>query len=583
MSQTRLCREYSLWRYIWKLLHLQWRIFFSGFRAAKLRRKIGYLVLVLVALAIGAAVFATSWGFLWVLRSPELAELVDPTPLLAAVPALIVTIAFFGVLLFSFGVLLQALYLAGDMDFLLSSPVPISAVFVAKLLQAVLPNFGLTLLFGLPVLYGLGAAGGYNVLYYPLVVIVLSAVVLTAAGLASLLVMSIVRAFPARSIAEVLAVLGSGATILCSQSQFFARSVQASETQVSQAFGWLMLLNGPWSPFAWAGRGLVDVGEGRWATGAGLVLLTLGLAGVLFTVMLNTVERLYYTGWARIQSGTRRKRNGRVSRPRTGAAPFAAVVDRLVPAPVRGLVVKDALVLRRDLRYMSQLLSPLLLGVIYAALLVQGGGEPPAGRGQAPAWFMQTLKSALSFGNVVIALFVGWSLLSRLGMMGLSQEGRHYWLLKTAPLSASRLLTAKFIIAFLPPLALGWGFLLIISLVQRAGVAALLYDLLVVLFCIAGGAGIELALGVASANLEWDDPRRMMAGMTGCFGFLVGAIYLIVVLALFFGTPFGFAVLGWPTSAGQLVGLMLGGATSLVCAIVPLRLVSDRVARLGEV
>ena len=53
--------------------------------------------------------------------------------------------AFLGILLTSFGVLLQALYLAGDMDFLLSAPIPMRAVFLTKLLQAILPNFGLML------------------------------------------------------------------------------------------------------------------------------------------------------------------------------------------------------------------------------------------------------------------------------------------------------------------------------------------------------------------------------------------------------------------------------------------------------
>ena len=93
-------------------------------------------------------------------------------PFLEAVPVLILTELFLGILLTSFGVLLQALYLSGDMDFLLAAPVPIRAVFIAKLLQAVLPNFGLIALFGLPVLFGLGMSEGYNLLYYPLVLLV---------------------------------------------------------------------------------------------------------------------------------------------------------------------------------------------------------------------------------------------------------------------------------------------------------------------------------------------------------------------------------------------------------------------------
>ncbi len=584
MSPAYVQPEYRLWHYVWKLLRLRWQIFFSGLRRARPGRQISYLVLTLLGLGLMAGMFVASWLILYFLRSPEVAQFVDPALFLTSVPVLIITIAFVVVLVFSFGVLLQALYLAGDMDFLLSAPVPIRAVFVAKLLQAILPNFGLISLFGLPVLFGLGAAGQYQVLYYPLVVIVLAAMVLAAAGLASLLVMGVVRVFPARRVAEILALTGGLISLLCSQTGQFTRSVQVSPSQASQAFGALTRLNTPWSPLAWAGRGLVDIGQGHWLAGAGSLFLTLGLAGAIFAVTLNTVERLYYIGWARMQSGTRRRKTRRTSRPRTEKrAPLAALVERSVPAAVRGLMVKDALVIRRDLRNMSQLLTPLILGVIYAVTLVRGGGQVPAGRGEAPVWFTQTLKSMLVYGNVGVSLFVGWSLMSRLAMMGFSQEGKHYWLLKSAPVSANRLLIAKFMVAYLPTLALGWGFLVAISLVQGAGLASLLFGMPVVALTIAGGVGISLAFGVTGVNLEWEDPRHMTRSSAGCVGMLASAGGMLVSLTLFFGPPIGFVLLGWPETLGQLIGLALGGAASLACAILPPWLVRDRVPRIGEV
>jgi ABC-2 type transport system permease protein len=570
--------------YVWKLLRLRWRIFFSGLRRARPGRQIGYLILALLALAVPAVMFALSWLILRFVRSPEVAKFVNPALFLDSVPVLIISIAFGVVLLFSFGVLLQALYLAGDMDFLLSVPVPIRAVFVAKLLQAILPNLGLISLFGLPALFGLGAAGGYNMLYYPLVVIVLGAVALAAAGLASLLVMSVVRVFPARRVAEILAVAGGLISLVCSQAGQLGRSVDVSSTQASQAMGALTLLNTPWSPLAWAGRGLVDIGQGRWLPGVGFLLLTLGLSGAVFVVALNSAERLYYTGWARMQSGTSRRKSRRTSRPRSAKRrPMAGLLDGRMPAAVRGLMVKDALVIRRDLRNMSQLLSPLILGVIYAAALVRGGGPGAASQGEGPAWLMQILKNLVVYGNVGISLFVGWSLMSRLAMMGFSHEGKHYWLLKSAPVSADQLLAAKFLAAYLPTLALGWGFLVVISLVQGARLATLLFGMPVVALSIAGGVGISLAFGVMGVNLEWDDPRHMTRGSTGCLGLLASAGCMVVCMGLFFGPPLVFVLLGWPEVAGQLVGLALGGIASLACAVLPPRLVRERVPRIGEV
>ena len=90
-----------------------------------------------------------------------------PHPFLESIPSMLVSIAAIGILLTSFGVLLQALYLAGDMDFLMSAPLPIRAVFIAKLVQAVLPNFGMMCLFTLPILFGLGISSGYNFTLLP--------------------------------------------------------------------------------------------------------------------------------------------------------------------------------------------------------------------------------------------------------------------------------------------------------------------------------------------------------------------------------------------------------------------------------
>jgi len=581
-------REYGLWHYVWKLLRLRGLIIFSDFRHAKLRRKIGYIVAAVFVLAILIGVFVASWALLSFLRSPQLAEFIDLTLFLASVPVIIVSIAFFAILGTSFALLLQALYLAGDMEFLLSAPVPIRAVFLAKLLEAILPNFALVSLFSLPVLYGLGVAGRYNLLYYPLVVLVLVAMALAAAGLASLLVMSIVRLVPARRVAEVLGLIVGVFSLLCSQSNLLFNSAQGSSeissAQASQALNLLTRLNTPWSPLAWAGRGLLDMGEGRWLTGLGFLALTLGGVGVIFALALRTAERLYYTGWARVQVGARRKKVARPSRPVVErSAPLVAVVEHIVPAAVRGLIGKDLLVIRRDLRSMSQLISPLILGVIYAVLLIRGGGQAPAGRGEAPLWFMQAMQNVLVYGNVAISLFVGWMLLSRLAMMGFSQEGKNYWLLKSAPLSANQLLSAKFLVAYLPTLLLGGGLLLVISLLQRAGLGALLFGLAVVALCFAGAAGINLAFGVVGVNLAWEDPRQMTRGTTGCLGMLAGAGYMLVTLALFFIPPIVLALMGRSETTGQLIGLVLGGIVSLFCAILPPMLVRDRVPRIGEV
>jgi len=567
---------------VWKLLRLRWVIWIGGLRRADLKRKIGYLFVGLLALAGLVFVFVISLLALRFLRSPELSQVMgDTDELLASVPVLVVSAAFIGILFTSFGVLLQALYLAGDMDFLLSAPVPIRAVFIAKLLQAILPNFGLVLLFSLPVLYGLGIAQGYSALYFPLVLLVLAALALAAAGLSSLLVMGVVRLFPARRVAEVIGFFVAIVSFLCSQSGQIADFADLSGEQAGSMLGSISRLDTPWSPLAWAGRGLVDLGQGQWLPGLGLLILTLGLATGVFYVSLRTAERLYYSGWAKVQVGGRKKRVRKTLRQFPSEERSLLVrIGYLIPSPVRAVIVKDLLVLRRDLRNMSQLVMPIILGAIYTFMFLRRGGDVPLGRGEAPPAVNQLLENAYIYGNVGIALFVSWILLSRLAMMGFSQEGSNYWMLKSAPIGSSRLLLSKFLVAFLPAVALGWGFLLVISLFQGAALSTLVYTLVVVALIIAGTAGVNLAFGVYGANFDWEDPRKMQGGGIGCVGSLASALLLAALLAVFFGPPIVFGVFMGSENLGR--GLLAGGLASAAAVFLPLRLVRDRIPRLDE-
>lgn len=568
---------------VWKLLLLRVRIAWNSFRHARARRKIGTIIVALGLLVFAGFIFFMSWLLLRFLHSPHLTEFlpIDPALFLETVPVLILAGLFLGILLSSFGVLLQALYLSGDMDFLLASPVPIRAVFITKLLQAVLPNFALISLFALPVLFGLGASGGYNVLYYPFVLVVLVVLTLAAAGLSALLVMLVVRVLPPRRAAEILGFVGALLGFACSQSgnlfNSFSNDVEVSGQQVSGMLALLMRLDTPWFPLNWAGRALVDLGEGRWLMALLFLGLTLGACAAAFGFALVTAERLYYSGWAGMQVISGRKKPVRAQSPAASLERPPAPLGRLLPGPVRAILLKDFLVLRRDLRNLSQLVTPLIFGLLYTLMFFRGG-EPPSGQGEAPAWFM----SLLAYGNVAMSLFVGWMLLGRLAGMAFSSEGRNYWILKASPLRTSHLLAAKFLVAYLPALTLGVFFLAVIALLQQMTLADFLYSLLTTCICLAGMNGILLGFGVAGANFKWEDPRRMNAGAMGCLGQLITMIFLPVVFGLFIGPLWLASAFSQPQVYGYLGGAILGSAVCALAAWLPLRLAMRKVERLGE-
>ena len=296
-------------------------------------------------------------------------------------------------------------------------------------------------------------------------------------------------------------------------------------------------MNVAWSPFGWAGTGLVDIGKSQWLPGLAYLAVVLGLAGAFFFVSLVTAERWYYTGWASLQN-KRRKRKAVSSAPEAaGTGHFWESFSRqLGPSSVRAIILKDFKVLSRDLRNMSQLVTPLVLGLVYAVMVVRGdrGGLPLTGR--EPALIGTMMANLAVYLNIAIALFVGWMLLGRLGGMGFSQEGKSYWMVKAAPITPGQLLASKFLVAYLPSVVLGWGFLLLISLLHPASQSILWFAIPLVALSIASNAGINLAFGVVGVRLDWEDPRQMVRGGTGCISALVTLICMPISLAIILWT-----------------------------------------------
>lgn len=576
-------REPGVWEAAWKLMRMRAVVSWNGFRRAKLRRKIGIIALGLCILAFLAFVVFLSITLLMALRSPDLAELIgDTTPFLDRFPSLMLGAGTVGILMTSFGVMLQALYLSGDMDFLMSAPIPMRSIFLAKLIEGILPNFGILSLFSLPLLFGLGISGGYSWFYYPLAVILLAALTLAAAGLASLLVMLAARVFPARRIAEVIGFVAGTGIFIFSQSARFINFDVGSQ-QLSAMIAMTERFNQPWSPLSWAGNGLTLVGRGNYLPGFGLALAGLLVACGVFYAALETAQRLYYTGWASLQNNRsgRKKSTARAASSAAPAVKRAGILAGLLPAPVRAIIAKDWMLYRRDLRDLSRLVTPLILGVVYAFGLVQTNGKMPEGGGDAPAWMMSIFESIYLYADVGLALFMGWMFAANIAGAGFTMEGKRYWMLKTAPLSTRILLLSKFLVSYLPTLALCSVYILILQVLKGFNLWNTLAGLLATASILAGLTGIYLGFGVAGARFDWTNPADANRG-GGCLGALVGMLYAPLCFALFIGPAIGAVILQLPVWSGQVVGLVLGAGAGAAGVTIPLGMVYKRVETLME-
>ena len=190
------------------------------------------------------------------------------------------------------------------------------------------------------------------------------------------------------------------------------------------------------------------------------------------------------------------------------------------------------------------------------------------------------VQAARLEGGFARAALAARSLAANLAGTSLSMEGKSYWVLKSSPLSPGQLLTAKFLVAYLPTLGVCGVYLAALQLLKGSPPLTIIISLLAVALASAGLVGLFLALGVPRSKFDWEDPRQ--ANSVGCLGSLAGFVYLPVCFGLFIGPVFLASLLKFPPLAGQLAGLVLGGALAVMLVVVPRPWLIRRIPLLGE-
>ncbi|MFQ5615991.1 MAG: hypothetical protein ACE5GO_05985 [Anaerolineales bacterium] len=575
---------------ILKLLRLRVRLWWNTIKHGSWGRKIGLAIALMGMIGIAFFLAFASWWTLRILSNPNVTAAMEEAGfegalggLLDQLPIFFSAGAFILGVLANFGILLQGLYLSGDMEFLLAAPLPARSVFLSKLVQAVFPNLVLLGLISGPALFGLGLAQGYNILYFLLVPVVLTLLVVCGAGLSSLLIMAVVRVVSPRRAAEVLGLVGGLAAFICSQSGQFSSSfknISVSSEQLSGIAGVVGVVTKAWNPLTWPGRGLSAIGQGRWLAGLGFTGLTLVVTLGLFAITLTTAERLYFSGWARVQVGGRRKRRrkkrcsqdtARGARPALGVG---ARLGGLLPTPVRAVILKDARLYRRDIRNLSQLIFPIILAVVWTISLLREGGDKGVP--------VQVRSIIFSMGSLGIALFMGWMFVMRFGMGGFSMEGRQWWIVKIAPIRPAHLVLAKYLVVLLPSSGLGVVYLLAAALIQGVSPGVLLYQITALVMIVAAQSSLALAFGIWGARFDWTNPNEITGGMAGCFGSFAGMTFMEIAAGVIIGLPLLTEEFNLPRIAGFGGGLLLGLVLCLGVGIIPLWFAVRKLPHLGE-
>jgi ABC-2 type transport system permease protein len=447
------------------------------------------------------------------------------------------------------GSLVHELYLASDLDLLLSTPLSLRSLFLFKLTEAAIAG-GLAGLLGLAALAGYAYALEAPLTFWLLAPLVMAVVVVLTAALSMLVVLLVMRVVPAGKMRGILTLLGATLGALL---WLLLQTTRISSGDIDRIAPFVDRFGDrtAWAPTTWAAEALVAVQDGQWPRFAIAVALLAAAAAVLIVPAALLFQYSFYVSQGRVQEAPARARGtARAARGR-----FVVRAGELLDGPVWAVVMKDWRTLARDLRLLSALLFPLVMFGFFTYQLLSGVRTGAEGTGTERFWRGLAAVPMLPF-------FFG----GQLTLLSLGQEGRNFAILRGAPLTIAQLLAAKFLAGFLLILGITWGVVLLLGLWVHGSMADMLAALAMAGWLAAGSVLANLAAAAVAPKFEADNPRQSVG--------VLGRVVAIILGMAFVGASSALcawlvivALRGWP-DGGQTAALVTLALAAVVAVVV---------------
>lgn len=561
------------------LLWPRWRGLANARRSREGRT--GAVRLVLFALFglgfMAAAFYGSRWLFLRFLEVEFLAELLIQRVLG------IVLLFFSGLLVFSNVITaFSNYYLADDLPLLVSSPVPVGRLYLARLVDNWAQSSWMMLVFALPILAGCGPVLGAPWTFYAALPLATLPLTVLCAATGTMITLALARWLPARRTHDVLLVLAVVGFLVVYIAFRLAEPEQFLKPDGFEDFvaliGGLKAAGNPWSPVDWTLTTVFSLARGEPGE-AVRPLLTLYTGAPAACAVGAWLARGVYLGSYSLAQ------EGRGGGERSLLARLLDRVRRRAPARyprsvTAAFVRRDTLMFFRTTGQWTQLLLIGALVVVYVfnfkhfRTLQDTGLVGPL---------------ALCFVNLALSGLVTTTIAVRFLYPAVSLEGRAFWAVRAAPITPRQLLAAKVRWGLWPLLLLSLVLTVASNAVVQLPPALSLAAAFTAALTTVGLTGMGVGLGATAPRFTLDNPARIASGVGGVLYMLLGLGYMVVVAGLL-GRPIAalhhFAETGYvprPARLALFSALVAAAlAVTWLAHALPLRLGARALGRLDE-
>ncbi len=440
-------------------------------------------------------------------------------------------------LVFSSGIILYtSLYNSPETQYLLSLPLRAERIVLYKFQEAVFYSSWGFFLLASPIMIAYGIVAAAPWYYYLLLVPLIISFVYIPCGVGAICCLAIIYKLPKL---RKIVVIGAVLLFVSVAVPLVWRTVSSPQ---SRLFGseWFQetlhrfrFTQQEWLPSTWLTNGLLeaarlpavfvaeDVADLPVVKSVLYLALLISNALLLHVLTVWAAKRWFRLSYANF--ACRRTRRRQVRR---------AISDRVVgllllpfPPPLRLLLTKDWLLLRRDPVQWSQFLIFFgLLGLYF--LNVDRFNNPQSDIGYL------TWINMVSFLNLAVVGLILSTFTTRFIYPMISLEGHCFWILGLLPVERDTILWSKFWFASLGswiPCAL----LVLLSdmMLQVPMLVVAVHQLTCVLLCL-GLSSIAVGFGAMMPNFRETSPSKIAAGFGGTLNLVLSALYIMVVVVL---------------------------------------------------
>ena len=436
-----------------------------------------------------------------------------------------VFLTFFSMLIFSHIITaLSNLYLSQDLELCYSSPASLAELFLSRSFYTVIDSSWMLLVFGLPVMiaYGVVYSAGLN--YYLSLIYVSFPLIIISASLGIMIVMVLVRFFPAQRARDIIMYLSIILIILLYLLFRFLRPERLVNPDafisIAQYLGALKAPSSPYLPSHWAtdllwARLTMYTGSQilnyllLWSTAFAMVVIDIWLAGLI-----------YSEGFSKAQEAKRRSRVGKRILEK-----IVSVITRPLGPDTTSLIAKDVRTFFRDNSQWSQLLLLGALVVVY----IYNFSVLPLERSPIKSIYLQ---NALSFLNIGLAGFVISALSARFIFPAVSSEGQAFWIILSSPLSPRRFLWSKFFAYLLPMLILSEVLIIYTNYLLKVTPFMMALSSVTIFFLVFGIVALGVGLGAVYPNFNHENIAQVATGFGGLVYMISSSVFIALVIIL---------------------------------------------------